>query len=154
MAAIRRQLLTMLHVREFSEEAAWVDPCSSLVLPAVACSECFAVAALDVTRTATKPRAWCCAACGSAYATRALESALMERLQAATAAAVVCDLQCLRCKAMSRGGTQSVCGDCGAALVFARDGGKLQLEARVIESVAEFHGLELLKEAASWVVNG
>lgn len=144
----------MLHVREFADEAEWVDPCCPLVLPAVACSECFAVSALDVTRTATQPGAWCCGACAHPYATPVLEAALMQRLQVATAAAVVCDLQCARCKAMSRGGAQSVCGECGASLVFARDGGKLQLEARVVESVAEFHGLELLNESASWIVNG
>ena len=89
VAAIRRQLLTMLHVREFSEEAEWVDPCCPLVLPAVACSECFAVGALDVARAATQPRAWHCGACGAPYATPALEAALMERLQAAVVAAAV-----------------------------------------------------------------
>ena len=144
----------MLHVREFSEEAQWVDPCCPLVLPAVACNECFAVAALDVTRTAARPRAWCCGACGNPYATPELEAALMERLQVATAAAAVSDLQCARCKAMSRGGAQSVCADCGAALVYARGGGRLRHEARVVESVAAYHGLEALREAASWLVNG
>jgi DNA polymerase epsilon subunit 1 len=151
---VRRQLLAMLHAREFSDEAEWVDPCSPLVLPAVACVQCFAVAALDVTRSAPQPRAWCCGACGHPYKASTIESALMERLQVAAAAAVVCDLQCRRCKAMSIGGAQTSCGECGAELVFARDGGKLRLEARVIESVAEYHGLPLLQEAASWIVNG
>ena len=34
---LKRQLLRTIHVREFSEEAAFVSPCIPFVLPAVIC---------------------------------------------------------------------------------------------------------------------
>ena len=143
----------MLHVREFAEEAQWVDPCRPLVLPAVPCASCYAVTALDVTRTASAPRTWRCPACAAAYSVPQLEAALMDRLKGAVTAGSVCDLQCARCRAMSRGGAARACGECGGPLVFARDGGQLKMEARVIDSIAEYHGMELLREAATWTVS-
>lgn len=148
-----RQLLAMLHVREFAEEAQFVDPCSPLVLPAVACGHCFTVAPLDVTRSASlEPRGWRCGVCMQPHDAAAIEAALMARLRAATAASAVWDIKCGKCKALSRGGAQIACGDCGGSFVFERGGGTLKLEAQVLESVADFNGFELLREAAQWVV--
>jgi len=37
---LRRNLLTLAGVGEFSPEAKWVDPCQSIILPEVICKVC------------------------------------------------------------------------------------------------------------------
>ena len=45
---LRRQLLRNMHVKEYSEEAQFVDPFNSFVIPAVFCPFCNAVRNLDI----------------------------------------------------------------------------------------------------------
>lgn len=150
---MRRQLLALLHVREFAYDAEWVDPCKPLVLPAVPCGHCFAVAPLDVTR-GHAGGAWRCGACGEEHTAADIEARLQARLRAAVAAGTLRDLRCRKCKALSRGGAERQCADCGGELAFARDSGDLRLEARVISSIARHHEMAGLLEAAEWIADG
>lgn len=153
MASMRRQLLALLHVREFAYEAEFVDPCRPLVLPAVPCAVCFAVAPLDVTRS-HNGSAWRCGACGEARPAADVEARLHARLRAAVAAATLADLRCRKCRALSRGGAERQCPDCGGELEFAGDAGELRLSATVVRSIARHHEMGGLLEAAEWVANG
>ena len=47
---LRRNLLDLLGVREFSSEAQWKNPCDSLVVPLVICGRCNAIRDVDVCR--------------------------------------------------------------------------------------------------------
>ena len=46
----RRDLLKLIGVREFSEEAAFVDPCCSYVLASVICEHCNHCRDIDLCR--------------------------------------------------------------------------------------------------------
>eukprot|EP00892_Ulva_mutabilis_P006158 jgi/Ulvmu1/3914/UM018_0137.1 len=152
VSSMKRQLLALLHVREFAFEAEFRDPCKPLVLPAVPCSHCFTVAPLDVTR-GHSGGAWRCGACGEPRAAADIEARLLSRLRCAVTAGTLCDLRCRKCKALSRGGAERQCTDCGGELVFARDGGVLRLEACVIASIARYHEMTELLEAAEWIAS-
>lgn len=153
VASMRRQLLALLHVREFAYDAEFVDPCRPLVLPAVPCAVCFAVAPLDVTR-GHDGTAWRCGACGEARQPADIEGRLHARLRAAVATGTLADLRCRKCRALSRGGAERQCPECGGELEFARDAGDLRLSATVAGSIARHHGMAGLLEAAEWVANG
>jgi DNA polymerase epsilon subunit 1 len=156
---MRRQLLALLHVREFSSEAEFVDPCAVLVLPVVPCSHCYAVAPLDVTRCAASAAAaaagdtWRCSTCRCPHSGREIESRLMLRLRLAVRDATQRDLRCEKCSRLSRGGGEARCAECGGELIFADDSGMdLKTQGIVMRSIAAFHGLSMLKEAAEWIV--
>lgn len=153
VVSMRKQLLALLHVREFATEAAFVDPCRPLVLPAVPCTVCFAVAPLDVTRSHCDA-GWRCGACSAPRPAADIEARLHERLRAAVAGGTLCDLRCRRCRALSRGGAERQCPDCGGELEFAGDSGDVRMCATVVGSIARHHEMPGLLEAAEWVANG
>lgn len=47
---LRKNLLDLLVVREFSTEAGWKNPCESLVVPMIICARCNAIRDVDVCR--------------------------------------------------------------------------------------------------------
>lgn len=47
---LKRNLLDLLGVREFSPEAAWRNPCESIVVPMVICQRCSAIRDVDLCR--------------------------------------------------------------------------------------------------------
>lgn len=47
---LRKNLLDLLGVREFSSEAAWKNPCESLIVPMVICARCNGIRDVDVCR--------------------------------------------------------------------------------------------------------
>ena len=149
---MRRQLLALLHVREFSREAEWHDPCRTIVLRNVVCSACGTVADLDVCREAASAASgdvWRCRDCAEPFDRDAIEQRLLERVARALADFQLQDLRCVRCRAVSAGGMCTQCEQCGESLQLTVTAGDLQRQLAVLRSVARFHGLPLLEESAA-----
>ena len=149
---MRRQLLALLHIKEFALDARFVDPCKSIVLRDVVCTNCGAVADVDVCReaaSATDGDAWRCQTCSTEFDCNDIEQRLLARAAAAVQAFQVQDLKCSRCGAVSTGGMAGQCGECGDALVASVTPAALHGELNLLRSVARFHGLQLLNETVS-----
>jgi DNA polymerase epsilon subunit 1 len=148
---MRRQLFAMLHVNEFSKEAVWRDPCHSIVLEDVTCAACGAVADLDVCRdaaTVATGDVWRCRCCTEPFEHNAIEQRLLTRVAAAVCGYQLQDLVCARCGSVSVGGMRTQCEGCGESLKLTVTEASVQRELSVLWSIAHFHGMQLLAEAA------
>jgi DNA polymerase epsilon subunit 1 len=149
---MRRQLLALIHVKEFAKEAAFIDPCKAVVLRDVECDACGAVADVDVCHevaSADTGDTWRCRTCSAAFGTDDIERRLLARAAAAIQGWQTQDLRCARCRAVSTGGLRRECGDCGEALAHSVPPAALRGELGVLRSVARFHGLFLLDETVA-----
>uniref|UniRef100_A0A8C0VNH1 DNA polymerase epsilon catalytic subunit n=1 Tax=Cyanistes caeruleus TaxID=156563 RepID=A0A8C0VNH1_CYACU len=95
---LRRDLLRLIEVGEFSEAAQFRDPCRSYVLPEVICRNCNFCRDLDLCKDPTLSQdrlvlpGWLCPNCHVQYNTDAIETALVEALQKKLMAFVLQDL--------------------------------------------------------------
>ena len=154
---MRRQMLALLHVREFAKEAVFVEPCKAVVLPDVVCPHCGAVADLDVCRDAASSApgdTWRCGSCQTPFESDMIEGRLLERLSAAVAGYQLQDLACKRCRLVSPGGLRTLCEQCGEALAHTVPPSALQSELSILRSIATFHSLPLLADAALFYLEG
>lgn len=101
---VRRQLLRIVRVKEFSDEAQFVDPCRSVVLPNVICRFCNDCRDLDLCRDPLLlKRQWVCAVphCHRPYDKYWIETALLQALRQRLQAYQLQDLLCTKCGQVS-----------------------------------------------------
>uniref|UniRef100_A0A1D2A3C0 DNA polymerase epsilon catalytic subunit n=1 Tax=Auxenochlorella protothecoides TaxID=3075 RepID=A0A1D2A3C0_AUXPR len=150
---LRRQLLRMVHVKEFSAEAVFQDPCASLVLRDVICPHCQDCQDLDVCKDPQlQAHDWRCGACGAPRDPVEVESALGDALGTLCDASVLQDLQCLKCHSVATEHLRAQCDHCGGPLATCRPAAETLARVRVFERVARFHGMPVLEELAGWVL--
>ncbi len=113
VAVMRKNLLRMLYVEDFTPEARWQDPCRSFITPVI-CSNpsCLRARDLDLCRDpvfteqtvasaageSVAVRAWSCDACGTAYPRDDIESALVAFVERRSAAFQTQDVFCRKSK--------------------------------------------------------
>ncbi|KAH0625488.1 hypothetical protein JD844_015027, partial [Phrynosoma platyrhinos] len=104
VSKLKRDLLRLIEVGEFSEEAQFRDPCRSYILPEMICKNCNFCRDLDLCKDpvfsqdgSVLPN-WACSSCQAQYDSDAIEMALMEALQKKLMAFTLQDLVCLKCK--------------------------------------------------------
>lgn len=98
---MRKNLLRLVHVREFSPEAAFRDPCLSFTLPNVICSYCNDCRDLDLCRDPLLlRREWRCAApaCAHPYDRQWVENALLQIVRQRSRMFQLQDLKCRKCR--------------------------------------------------------
>ncbi|CAE6420593.1 unnamed protein product [Rhizoctonia solani] len=157
---LRRNLLELVGVREFANEAHWSDPSARCRVPHVVCRTCTHVRDLDLCRdadlmerTPSRSRAgametkWECSACGSAYDRRAIESTLIDNVRSLIAAHQAQDLKCTRCKQIRIDDMSPHC-KCAGPWQLTVGRAEALRRIRVLANVATFHGLPFLKEYA------
>lgn len=154
--ALRRQLLRLLRVREFSAAAAFVDPCASHVLRDVLCAYCHDVRDLDLCRDpALASRDWRCArpACRHPADTDALQGRLLAGVRAAARGYSLQDLACGRaaCRRVRASRLAERCA-CGGAFAPRTAPAAAAQRLRVLHSVARYHGFDVLEEATAWLL--
>lgn len=104
VSRMRKALMRLLSVREFSKEAQFVDPCLTYVLPDVICAQCLACRDLDLCRdpniepgSSEAPATFHCASCGTPYDRDSLEQRLVEIAEKSSMAYQLQDLACSKC---------------------------------------------------------
>ncbi len=98
---LRRNLLKLIGVGEFSEVAAWRDPCISFILPEVICKQCNHCRDIDLCKDLHQSETdggtpvWVCASagCRAAYDTAEIEHQLLDALQRKTMGYTLQDVQ-------------------------------------------------------------
>ncbi len=158
---LRKELLALFDVREFSDAARYVNPSQSLRFEALVCDACTMIRDLDLCRDedvipaydsetgkiVEKP--WRCVSCGQEYSRIGLEEELIGRVEREVVGWQVQDLRCGKCGGLQ--GEDAVfrehCGCGGRWEGVASKGGKegVRERMRVLERVAELHGLRMLE---------
>ena len=102
---LKRDLLRLIKIGEFSDAADWKDPCISYVLPEVICKQCNHCRDIDIckdpfvsTDSSGYPVFVCASAdCRTPYDMADIEHLLLDAVQRKTMGYVLQDLSCLKC---------------------------------------------------------
>ncbi|PLB40834.1 DNA polymerase epsilon catalytic subunit POL2 [Aspergillus candidus] len=160
---LRRELLALFEVREFSKEGRFENPTASLKLPDLTCGACCLVRDLDLCRdedllpdpgtdtrkAASKP--WRCPFCQTEYDRLAQEEMLIGEVQSMIVGWSTQDLKCTKCGGLKISEFMEHCS-CSGAWVETMDRAAVDKKLRVLESVAKFHGLQLLNTVVGEVL--
>lgn len=160
---LRRELLALFEVREFSKEGRFENPSASLKLPEITCNACCLIRDLDLCRdedvlpdpesdtskAATKP--WRCPFCQTEYDRLAQEEILIGQVHGMIAGWAAQDLKCGKCGGLKISDYMEHCS-CSGPWVETMDRKEIGKKLRVLESVAKFHGLKLLENVVEGVL--
>ena len=150
---LRKELLQLFEIREFSEEAKFVNPSSSLKLQQVICENCTMARDIDLCRdedlmpTKDIPsRPWICSFCSSEFNRLELEERLISEVQSLLAEWSTQDIKCTRCKSVRVNDFMEHCSCSGDWGVGRTDGGREGVRDRlkVYGRVGKGHGLRVL----------
>jgi len=155
---LRRDLLSILDVAEFSKEGIFTDPSESLKLCEVVCSHCGSTRDLDFCKDADlfpdegadHAIAWRCNQCHHEYSQLALQERMVMQIQALLTAYQLQDLKCSRCKQV-RGDELSEHCVCSGEWIGNIGIMEIRRKLGVFKSVAEFYRLDMLTGAVEEV---
>ncbi|MCJ1382392.1 DNA polymerase epsilon catalytic subunit [Xylographa soralifera] len=157
---LRKDLLALFDVRDFSPAARFENPSASLRLDAVVCAECTAVRDLELCRDenllptpAEVSKPWRCLHCRAEYPRLALEERLIARVQMVLVQWVTQDVRCAKCRGVRVNEFMEHCG-CGGMWVGTVDREKIVRELRVMERVAVGYGLKMLEGVVEGILRG
>ncbi|XP_063171878.1 DNA polymerase epsilon catalytic subunit A [Candoia aspera] len=155
---LKRDLLRLIDVGEFSEEANFQDPCRSYVLPEVICRSCNFCRDLDLCKDpalfqdgALLP-SWLCSNCQSQYDSNAIEMALVEALQKKLMAFTLQDLVCLKCKGVKDTHMPVYCSCAGDFDLLLHTKSFLD-HLKVFQGIARHYGMAYLLENVQWLLH-
>lgn len=154
---LNRDLLRLVDVGEFSEEAQFRDPCHSYVLPEVICHSCNFCRDLDLCKDSSFSQdgailpQWLCSNCQAPYDSSAIESALVEALQRKLMAFTLQDLVCLKCRGMKETHMPVYCG-CAGDFVLTIHTEVFMEQIRIFQNIAKYYNMSYLQEAIEWLL--
>jgi DNA polymerase epsilon subunit 1 len=155
---LRKELLAMLEVREFSREGAFTNPSESLRLPQLSCDNCTVARDLDLCRDedlvgAAAEGGWRCGFCSAEYDRNAVEERLIADVEAVVVEWAAQDLKCGRCGALRVNDFVEHCtcsGEWGPTV--KRE--EVVRRLKVFRNVAKFYGLKMLGDVVEGVFEG
>ncbi|KAL4706978.1 hypothetical protein ACJJTC_019516 [Scirpophaga incertulas] len=146
---LRRNLLRLIGVGEFSERAEWRDPCASCVLAEVICRVCNHCRDLDLCRdTAVLQHGLpvcVCPTCGTAYDNQELEWRLIEMMNRRAMTYTLQDLVCSRCHQVKRENLSIVC-DCAGDFTLMVPTKEVHTQLTTFKTIAQYYKMPLLME--------
>lgn len=158
VGVLKRNLLDLVHVREFAEEAIFRNPCESFKLQMVICTQCSEQRDFDFCRdedllpepssssgnSRPSQRVWSCAQCGHAYDRDTIEISLIDLVRQLVTAYQLQDLRCGKCKQIKSDNLSMHC-QCSGAYQLTIGKVEMRRRLRIAVNVATFHGLAMLK---------
>ncbi|KAJ2559538.1 DNA polymerase epsilon catalytic subunit [Coemansia sp. RSA 1933] len=166
---MRRNLLALLGVGEFSETAQFTNPCERLLLPRVVCDFCNFCRDMDFCRDADLLPSqqkqqqqdgvsshqvilpeWQCLGCGSAYDRVRVEERLIEQLRALVLSYQMQDLVCSKCRLMKQDNFSLQCAGCAGKYRPVVSSDSIRTQIAVYRDVALMNNLSMLLDLANW----
>lgn len=146
---LRKELLALFEVREFSKEGGFSNPSESLKLLQVSCDSCTMARDLDLCRDEDlcggDAQAWQCGFCQAELDKIAIEERLLGIVESWTVEWATQDLKCERCGALRVNDFMEHC-TCSGGWKCVVDRGEVTKKLRVMERVAKFYGLRMLRD--------
>ncbi|XP_048486026.1 DNA polymerase epsilon catalytic subunit 1 [Plutella xylostella] len=148
---LRRNLLRLIGIGEFSAAAQWRDPCASCPLAEVICAVCNHCRRLDLCRDThmavdeNDVPVCVCPTCGAAYPRAELEWKLVEAMHRRAASSTLQDLLCARCHQVKRENLSVVC-DCAGEFKLMVPVEEIRSQLATYRSVARYYRMPLLLE--------
>lgn len=161
---LRKELLALFEIREFSKEARFENPSESLRIQQVICDNCTMARDLDFCRDEDlipvwgaggerETRPWKCTFCDAKYERLGIEERLIAEVEKLVIEWNSQDLKCGKCGALRVNDFMEHCACSGQwGVVGKREDGVRRL--RVLERVAEGYGLRMLGVVVAEVLGG
>jgi DNA polymerase epsilon subunit 1 len=162
---LRKDLLNLFEIREFSTEASFQNPSASLAIRSVICDECTSTRDLDLCRDSSLlPAAsstteqvplpkWKCDNCNSAYDKLRIEEQMVAEVQKLVLEWSVQDLKCGKCGRLRSNEFMEHCA-CAGEWVATKQKGDVKKRLGVYGNVAEFYGLKMLDAVVQECLEG
>lgn len=149
---LRKELLAMFDIREFSAEAKFVNPSESLRLDHLICDACTLTRDLDLCRDEdlTPEGAWRCLGCGKTFDRQAIEQRLIATVGQLAVAWNTQDLKCVKCGRLRINDFMEHCA-CSGHWVETLKRDEIERTLRVYGAVAETYDLRMLVDAVAEV---
>ena len=174
---LRKDLLALFEIREFSAEGRFENPSSSLKLEQLICENCTMGRDLDLCRdedvlpdptpqsassdgpstvaakTTTTAKPWRCPTCSHEFNRLAIEERLIGQVHKMLVEWSTQDLKCAKCKTIRVNDFMEHCG-CSGAWVGTVDREKVVRKIKVLERVAGSYGLKMLASVVGGILPG
>lgn len=162
---LRRNLLDLVSVKEFSEDAVFRNPCDPFKLDMVICRSCNNMRSMDFCRdedllpspdepqSSRRTPRWNCLICGSEYDRGAIEASIIDVVRRLLTNYQVQDLRCSKCQQIK---SDIMSAHCHCSGVYQVTLGKAEVRRRIktIANVAIFHNLTLARVSVSHPIPG
>ncbi|MCJ1294308.1 DNA polymerase epsilon catalytic subunit [Xylographa carneopallida] len=155
---LRKDLLALFDVREFSPAARFENPSASLRLYAIVCAECTAVRDLELCRdedllptAAEVSKPWRCSHCAAEYPRLALEEQLIARVQKTLVQWATQDVRCSKCRRTRVNEFMEHCG-CSGVWVGTMNREKVVRDLSIMDRVAVNYGLKMLEGVVAGIL--
>lgn len=154
---LKRDLLRLIDVGEFSDDAQFRDPCRSYILPEIICKSCNFCRDLDLCKDPSLSQdgsvlpQWVCSNCQAEYDTDSIEMALVEALQKKMMAFMLQDLMCLKCKGVKEANMPVYCS-CAGDFSLTISMKALMEQVNAFRNIAQHYQMVHLLETISWLV--
>lgn len=150
---LRKELLALFEIREFSKEGTFANPSESLKLVQISCDSCTMARDLDLCRdedliasaSSGGNSAWTCSFCNTEFDRVSLEERLLSVVEGWAVEWATQDLKCERCGALRVNDFMEHCTCSGAWKEIVNRGEVMQRMA-VMRRAAKFYGLRMLSD--------
>eukprot|EP01111_Echinosteliopsis_oligospora_P019288 TRINITY_DN9263_c0_g1_i1.p1 TRINITY_DN9263_c0_g1~~TRINITY_DN9263_c0_g1_i1.p1 ORF type:complete len:245 (+),score=36.77 TRINITY_DN9263_c0_g1_i1:68-736(+) len=147
VSRLKKNLLRLINVREFSEEAAFKDPCLSYILPDVTCEFCCISRDMDLLRDSDLMKTqWTCHSCGNPYNKNIIESNLVDIVQKKSLSYQLQDLVCSKCRSVKAENMGNMCAKCSGNWICKDSSDHFKRSLYVFQNVANYHKFHWLLE--------
>lgn len=159
---LRRNLLQMLGVGSFSQEAQWRQPVEPFKLPLVICTYCCEERTLDLCRDGDILAAgestgddsnsvgggvWPCSSCSNPLQKDQIEARCVSIASSYLSSFVLQDLRCGKCGAIRETDCQPQCSGCSGPWTLTVQRPETKRKLRNLLSIAKYHRLAMLGDA-------
>jgi DNA polymerase epsilon subunit 1 len=155
--SLRKNMLRLVGLGEFSEKAIWKDPGKSYILTEIICQACNHCRDVDLLKD--KHRAmkdgspvWLCAQCYVNYDTDEIEKRLIDSLNRKLMSYTLQDLQCTRCQQIKQDNIMEYCACAGSYKTLIRPQ-EIQTLVTTFNQVSDEYSMVLLKEYTDSLIN-
>jgi len=152
---LRRDLLKLICVGEFSKEAEWEDPSISYVIPGIICKSCNSCRDLDLCKEPFQGNddngrpGWQCN-CRNFYDSEEIEFILTDSLQRSAMGYTLQDLKCTKCNEVKQGNMAANCS-CGGYFVNSITASSFAKKLKIFQKIAKHYKMDQLKEMVEWI---
>ncbi|KAD4583994.1 hypothetical protein E3N88_21595 [Mikania micrantha] len=151
---MKKNLLKLVHVREFAPEAQFQKCLISFTLPNVFCSYCNECRDIDLREDSTLlTQEWRCSdpQCGQVYDREMMENRLLQIVRQRERAYHLQDLICVKCKQIKAAHLAEHCA-CAGSFALTENASVFAEKMEVLLNIAVHQKFELLKECVSWIL--
>lgn len=155
--SLRKNMLRLVGLGEFSEKAIWKDGGKSYILNEMICQACNHCRDVDLLKDKHRVMkdgspVWLCAQCYVNYDTEEIEKRLIDALNRKLMSYTLQDLQCVRCNEIKQDNIMEYCACAGTYKTLIRPE-EIQGLVKTFNQVADDYSMVLLKEYSDSILN-